>query len=157
MNTKVQKFVIEALAMTGFAVLGARIAFLLRPDIWATRMNAGVDFTDAQRRLHEFLLSLPGVALFEIQLAGSDDWHLVATRSTSDLHNRIEQIVGLSVTGLRPWATVDPAPAQPVLQVDGDPLPSWPCIARTEALRKAGISDETYRPPARFALPRKGL
>jgi len=155
-NSKVQQYIIEALAMTGFAVLSAGIAFLLRPDIWATRLNVGCDFTDALKRLHEYLLSLPGVALFEIQLAGSDDWCLLATRSTSDLHNRIEQIVGLSVTGLRPWAAEAPAPAKPVLQVDGDPIPGWPCIARTEALRKAGIPDETYRQPVRFAPPLRG-
>lgn len=157
MNSKVQRYLIEALAMTGFCVLNAGIAFQLRPDIWATRMNAGGDFSDAHRRLHERLLSLPGVILFEIQLAGDDDWHLVATRSTSDLHARIEQITGLAVTGLRSWAAVDPAPSQPVLQADGDPIPIWPCIARTEALRKAGIADETYRQPARLAPPRKSL
>ena len=168
MNTKVQAYIVEQLAFAGFCVITAGIAFLLRPDIWATRLNVGGDFTDALKRLHEYLLSLPGAvfdpadryrlaaAARDLQLAGSDDWCLLATRSTSDLHNRIEQIVGLSVTGLRPWAAEAPAPAQPVLQVDGDPIPGWPCIARTEALRKAGIPDETYRQPARFAPPLRG-
>lgn len=157
MNDKVQRYIVEGLAMTGFCVISAGIAFRLRPDIWATRLNAGTSFSDAQRRLHEYLLSLPGVILFEIQLAGSDDQHLLATRSTDDLLARIEHITGDAVTGLRPWATVDPTPAQPVLQADGDPIPGWPCTARTEALRKAGIADETYRQPARFAPPRKSL
>ena len=155
MNDKVQRYIIEALAATGFCILAARVAFMLRPDVWATRINCGGDFSEAIPKLRQFLGALPSVSTLEVQLEGSNDWALVAFRSQNALMERIEQITGERVKAVRPWAAE--APAQPILQADGDPIPSWPCIARTEALRKAGIPDETYRQPARFAPPRKSL
>jgi len=156
MNSNVHRYIVEQLAASGFVVLAARMAFILRPDIWATRMNCGMDFTDAIPKLREFIGSLPGVMLLEIQLEGSPGWAMFATRSTDMLTQRLEWITGESLKGLRPLTEVKPKPAGRAVE-DADPIPSWPCIERTERLRALGIKDElasgnTAFPPRRSSL-----
>lgn len=157
MNDKVQRYLIEALAMTGFCILASRIAFMLRPDVWATRMNCSGDFSLAIPKFKTYLGSLPGVSMLEAQLEGSDDWAIVAFRSQSALMERIEQITGYKAIGMRPLAEPKPAPAAKV-DSDPDPIPPYPCVERTERLLAAGIKDDpSYKQPPRFPPKRSSL
>lgn len=156
MNSKVQRYVIEALAMSGFCVLGAQIAFMLRPDIWVTRFNCGTEFNELNAKVRQFLQTLPGVMLLEVQLEGSDDWAIVAFRSQSALTERIEWIVGKRVKGVRPIAEPKSAPAAKV-DSDPNPLPPYPCVERTRRLEEAGLPDTLHKLPPRFAPKRSSL
>lgn len=156
MNDKVQRYLIESLAMTGFCILASRIAFMLRPDVWATRMNCSGDFSLAIPKFKTYLGSLPGVSMLEAQLEGSDDWAIVAFRSQSALMERIEQITGYRVISIRPLTELKPMPAAVV--ADPDPLPNYPCVERAERLLAAGIKDDpSYKQPPRFAPKRPSL
>ena len=72
MNSKVSQYAVQQLAAAGFAIMSARVAYKLRAgDLWISRMNAGGDFGEALPKLRQFLGSLPGVVLLEIQLDGA--------------------------------------------------------------------------------------
>lgn len=154
MNFKIEQYIIEQLAAYGFAILSARIAFMLRPDIWATRFNCGTDFNSAKR---DRCLESLGMKSLEIQLNDRDDWMVVAFRSQDALTERIEWITGERVTALRPIVAARPAPAA-VADADPNPIPNWACSERTERLAAAGITeDPSFKQPSRFAPRRSSL
>jgi hypothetical protein len=155
-NSKVQRYVIEQLAAAGFAVLSARVAFKLRPDVWASAMNCGGDFSEALPKLRQYVGSLPGVSLFETQMESTPDWVMVATRSTNMLSQRIEWVTGESLNGLRPVTEVKPTVAPRAVD-DADRIPSWPCTERTERLRALGIQDDLASGTTKFPPRRAGL
>ena len=47
MNSKVQRYIVEQLASTGFAILDFQVAFKLRPDIWIVSFGARNDFDES--------------------------------------------------------------------------------------------------------------
>lgn len=157
MDSKLQRYVIECLAAAGFCLVNAGIAFRLRPDIWATRFDAGTAHNCGQQKIGQFLQSLDGVTLAEIQFDYSPEWVLLVTRSSADLAIRIQYVIGKSVVGLRPFSGGQAAPAPVLKTSNGEPIPGWACNARTEALRAAGITeDPIYPKPQHFPKMRLG-
>ncbi|MBI4293634.1 MAG: hypothetical protein HY661_19330 [Betaproteobacteria bacterium] len=151
MNSNVQRYIIEQLAMTGFAVLAARIAFKLRPDIWTTRLNCGSDFNEAIPKLKQYLGSLLDLQIFEIELAGSIDSARLATRSTDNLIARIQWVTGEAVKRFGPVAEPKPV-AVPAVAQGEDPIPNYACEERTRRLAELGLPDNLRRPTS---FPRK--
>jgi hypothetical protein len=149
MNTigaRVGAFTIESLASNGIAILSAQIAFESRPDIWASPFTAGNDFTSAIPRLEEFIEQLR-VRRFR---ATFEDAPLepvkVIARSDDRLAERILWLTGRAVLAIEEVdrlyeAKMEPAPAVPAT-VDGEPIPPYPCLRRTEMLAKLGITQD---------------
>lgn len=153
MNSKVETYIRDQLAFSGFAIASANIAYRLRGgDLWQTRIEVGFDFTEAIPKLRQFLNSLPLVSMLEVQLESADDWAIVAFRSQNGLMDRIEQITGERVKAVRPVAEPTPEPLKATV-TDPNPIPDWPCLERTERLRAAGIEDTMFKQPQRFAPP----
>ncbi|MBX9905507.1 MAG: hypothetical protein K2Y31_14230 [Burkholderiales bacterium] len=156
MNSKLERYVIESLAATGFCVVNASAAFRLRPDLWATRFDCGTSFNSDPGNVAKFLYSIEGVSLLEIQFSDRPDWSPLATRSEADLPSRIQYITGQQIVGLRPYSGGKAAPA-PAAKVDTDnPIPGWACAERTRRLEEAGLPDNLHKPPQRFAGKRTG-
>lgn len=151
MDSKLQRYTIESLAASGIALISASVAYLLRPDLWSTRIECGYSFNDSKER-DRYLESLQGVLLFEAQLAGAPDWTLVACRSADGIPMRVQWLTGEEVTALRPYRPTATEPVK-VPTTQADEIPSWPCAERSARLLAAGLKDDVYAPPQRFAPP----
>lgn len=93
MNSKLRRYAIEQLSSTGFVLLDSKQAFALRPDIWSTLIDCGVDLTLTQK--NEIEIQQMNALLFKADsLRG-------ATRSTTDLKRRIEYVTGLIIGGVK--------------------------------------------------------
>lgn len=98
MNSKLRRYAIEQLSSTGFVLLDSKHAFALRPDIWSTPIDCGVDLTLTQKDEME-LLRL-NVVLFKAVSVGLGLSIRGATRSMRDLERRIEFVTSLIISNV---------------------------------------------------------
>lgn len=139
------------LAAAGFAILDARVAARLRPDLWLDTMAAMQDASDRSRAR---LRALPGIRRFEITL---DDGRVVEGLAWADhrLAERLAWVLGRAparVVEVTPVPAPAPAvrpPAVPTAAEGGDQHPD---IVTAEAGRTCGScanfsSGQTCRAP----------
>lgn len=91
--SKAIQYVHQSLAATGFVVLDSVMAWMLRPDLWASGMDCAQDFF----RIYHQTNSIANVARMSIRLPGQDRSVLVLARSTDRLAERIGLILGTTV------------------------------------------------------------
>lgn len=91
--SKAIQYVHQSLAATGFVVLDSVMAWMLRPDLWASGMDCAQDFV----RIYQQTNSIANVTRMSIRLSGLDRSVLVLARSTDRLAERIGLILGHSV------------------------------------------------------------
>lgn len=94
------------LATAGLAVMSHRIAYELRPDLWASQQDCGIDFSRKfeATNVHRMLVTIEGYGTV-----------LVLTRSLDRLAERIEWIVGRPVLDLGIAAPETPPAPKPDL------------------------------------------
>lgn len=120
MNSSVGRYITEALASSGLAVLDSRHAYRLRPDIWPTAVQCGCDWTEALPKLGNFLQQR-GVKPFRAAIGGQTAH--VAAWTKKDLAQRLTWITGAHVARVAAieLGQLDPpktAPAAPTSFVD---------------------------------------
>lgn len=96
MSTKANKYIIDSLAATGFAIIDSTIACTLRPDLWTHGMEAAGDFSPKFFRP----IDHPGVKEFSARMEGREKALTVIARSDIDLEYRIEVVTGIRVLAL---------------------------------------------------------
>lgn len=87
------RYAIESLAATGFAVLDGPVAAMLRPDLWRGGMEARADLARAASR--SAIGALVGARNYLARLEGRAELVPVIARSDSDLARRITSITGI--------------------------------------------------------------
>lgn len=148
MNGKIERCINEGFAFTGVVILDRQILFTLRRDLWSSPLNTASDFVWAE--IQKYLESLPRVKLYEVRFVESEhEWVPVAARSDHALADRVRWLTGMDVAAVRDFrpgphvaeAKARRAPAP-------EPIPEYPCVARTEALEKAGLRETKFARPA---------
>lgn len=109
MNSKLSRYLTEALAASGCAVVDYRTAYALRPDIWATPLNAGGDFSYTPEKLDQLLERL-GAKLYVVDFADGSSAR-VAARFAHMLAERIEWLTGRAVRKVRTYEAAKPETA----------------------------------------------
>lgn len=95
------KFINESLGACGFAVLRGQVAYIQRPDLWATASDCGHDLSAKQ--LENRLSSVYGCTTYLARFEGIDGPLIkVLARSGDQLAQRIEWITGFKVRQLIP-------------------------------------------------------
>lgn len=121
--SKVQKYAIEALASSGFAVLNSKVAYTMRPDLWSDALGASIDLGDKSlpAKLNAF-----GCLRYLARLDGIEGTVKVLARSGDDLAKRIGQVTGFRVVSLalepELRAAIGPVPPRRVVP-NADPRP----------------------------------
>ena len=93
MTTRSTWYTHQCVAASGIAVMDARIAFELRPDLWASDQDCFMTFRKAQK--------VEGVQRLTVTFEGYGPV-LVLARSLDNLAKRLEWIVGRPVLDLKP-------------------------------------------------------
>ena len=101
MTTRSTWYTHQCIAASGIAVMDARIAYELRPDLWASNQDCFMTFRKAQ--------NVEGVKRISATFAGGVPV-LVLARSLDNLAKRLEWIVGCPVQDLKP-ADAEASPA----------------------------------------------
>lgn len=133
MSHRSEKYARQAIAASGLVILDPRIAFELRPDLWASAQDCRITFRRAQKfeGTHRVTATIDGYG--EV---------LVCARSLDALEQRIQWVAGRRVLSVKP-AEADAAPP--------------PCGASTapggaiEGGRAPGRTAQARRPGAAFA------
>lgn len=102
-----EKYARQAIAASGLVILDPRIAFELRPDLWASAQDCRLTFRRTQK--------LEGTHRVTATLEDYGDV-LVCTRSLDALEQRIQWIAGRPVVGVKP-AETEAAPPPAVAQL----------------------------------------
>lgn len=110
MNSKVARYLTEALASAGCAVVDSQTAHKLRPDIWASAINASSDFSEASPAKLDQLMERLNARLYVADFANGGSAR-VATRSAHMLAERLEWLTGRAVKMVRVFETLNPAAA----------------------------------------------
>lgn len=149
MTTKTQQYAIQSLAACGFAVMRSTVAWQLRPDLWSSAQECGIDFACK--------VILDGVTRVNVTLDGVGVVP-VLTRSIGHLAERIQWITGyvvLKIEEEQPAAHVQEKPAlteaqkkaaerlQELKKLSAMELPAHDCALRKdilEARRELGIA-----------------
>lgn len=100
MTTKTQQYAIQSLAACGFAVMRSTVAWQLRPDLWSSAQECGIDFSGK--------VAIEGVTRLNVTLDGVGVVP-VLTRSMGHLAERIQWITGRMVLKIE-----EEQPAAPV-------------------------------------------
>lgn len=106
MTTKTQQYAIQSLAACGFAVMRSTVAWQLRPDLWSSAQECGVDFTGK--------VALEGVTRVNVTLDGIGVVP-VLTRSMGHLAERIQWITGYMVLKIEEEKPAVPVQEKPTL------------------------------------------
>jgi len=128
-----EKYARQAIAASGLAILDPRIAFELRPDLWASAQDCRITFRRAQK--------FEGTHRVTATIEDYGDV-LVCTRSLDALEQRIQWIAGRRVLAVKP-AEADAVPPP----CDPSTTPAGPI----EGGRAPGRAGEARRPGAAFA------
>ncbi len=106
MSSRSTSFALQCLASSGVAIMDPRIAYELRPDMWASLQDCAITFRKQQKedRVQHMTATLEGLGPV-----------LVLTRSVDQLAQRLEWIVGRAVLDLKPAEPEAPATEQPNL------------------------------------------
>lgn len=152
MSSRSVSYARQCLAAQGFVILDPRLAYELRPDLWAGGQDCAITFS--RRQL------LEGTQRIVASVDGYGSV-LIAARSLDNLAQRLEWIVGAKVSELRPApveSVAQPAPGQlrqeqaakeaerlaRVRKVAGEELPNHDCNMRREiiaARRELGLAE----------------
>lgn len=100
MSHRSEKYARQAIAASGLVILDPRIAFELRPDLWASAQDCRITFRRAQK--------FEGTHRVTAMIEGYGDV-LVCTRSLDTLEQRIQWVAGRRVLSVKP-AEADAAP-----------------------------------------------
>lgn len=146
MNSKVARYLTEALASAGCAVVDSQTAYKLRPDIWASAINAGSDFSEASPAKLDQLMERLSARLYVADFSDGGSAR-VAARSAHMLAERIEWQTGKVVRAVRLFESPQPeaAAAQPAMrrgqerlenqkELAGMEPPTHDCAARRDIL-----------------------
>lgn len=141
MTTRSTRYMHQCLAASGIAVMDPRVAWELRPDLWAGAQDCGITFrkqqnADCVRRV---------VATFPIY-----GEVLVMARSLDNLGKRLEWIVGEAPTSIADWHPDVPA-VSPQLAAKREFNRKE--VERLEALRKVA----TQVPPSHDCHARRDI
>ena len=98
MSTKTKQYAIQSLAACGFAVMRSTVAWQLRPDIWSSAQECGMDFSR---------IDVEGAQPISVTLAGIGIVPVLA-RSLDRLAERIEWITGHQVLKVEAGQTASP-------------------------------------------------
>ena len=90
MSTITKRYAAQCLSGSGFAILDSRIAWQLRPDLWASGQDCAMS---------GWAIEVPGTVRISVEIAGYGRVRIL-TRSTDNLARRIEWIVGAKVEHL---------------------------------------------------------
>lgn len=132
MTTRSTWYTHQSLAASGIVVMNARIAWQLRPDLWASAQDCYLSFRRQQDadRVHRVVSTFPTYG--EV---------LVMARSLDSLDKRLEWIVGEAPTSIADWHPEVPA-VSPQLAAKREFNRKE--VERLEALRKLA----TLEPPS---------
>jgi len=100
MSHRSEQFVRQCIAASGIAIVDPRIAYELRPDLWASAQDCAITFRRTQK--------LDGTHRLIATIDGYGETSVFA-RSLDDLPRRIEWIAGRRVLGIKP-AEPEPSP-----------------------------------------------
>lgn len=128
MTTKTQQYAIQSLAACGFAVMRSTVAWQLRPDLWSSAQECGIDFSGK--------VTLEGVIRVNVTLDGVGVVP-VLTRSMGHLAERIQWITGYMVLKIeeeKPAATV-PDESRPMTAAQKK------AAEHLQSLRKLAVQD----------------
>lgn len=106
MTTKTQQYAIQSLASCGFAVMRSTVAWQLRPDLWSSAQECGIDFSGK--------VALEGVTRVNVTLDGIGVVP-VLTRSMGHLAERIQWITGYMVLKIEEEQLATPVQEKPPL------------------------------------------
>ena len=106
MTTKTQQYAIQSLAACGFAVMRSTVAWQLRPDLWSSAQECGMDFSGK--------VALEGVTSVNVTLDGVGVVP-VLTRSMGHLAERIQWITGYMVLNIEEDQPAAPVQEKPPL------------------------------------------
>ena len=110
MTTKTQLYAIQSLAACGFAVMRSTVAWQLRPDLWSSAQECGIDFSGK--------VALEGVTRVNVTLDGVGvgvGVVPVLTRSMGHLAERIQWITGYMVLNIEEDQPAAPVQEKPPL------------------------------------------
>ncbi len=129
MTTRSTRYMHQCLAASGIAVMDSRIAWQLRPDLWASAQDCGLSFRRQQNadRVHRVVATFPTYG--EV---------LVMARSLDSLEKRLEWIVGEAPTSMDDWHPEVPAVSP---QLAARQAFNKKEIERLEVLRKVAIQE----------------
>jgi hypothetical protein len=101
--SKTKLYATQCLAASGFAMMGAVVAYRLRPDLWASGQECAFDFKPGTRveDIARMLAIIPGVGNIP-----------VLARSTDQLAQRIEWVTGFKVEKIEDEPVATAAPTQ---------------------------------------------
>lgn len=104
MSDRSTSFALQCLAASGVAIMDPRIAYELRPDMWASLQDCAITFRKKQKadRVLRMTATLEGLGPV-----------LVLARSLDQLAQRLEWIVGRAVLDLKPAEPEVSAAEQP--------------------------------------------
>lgn len=108
--TRALNFAQQALAHAGFAVLNARLAVEMRPDLWADGLTCAAEFGQAMAR--NSFANLPGIRL-KVVLQDQSNAVTVVARSVDQLAARIEWLTGRKVVSMELAVTQSQAVVTP--------------------------------------------
>ena len=103
MTTRSTWYTHQCIAASGIAVMQPRIAYELRPDLWASDQDCFMTFRKAQ--------NVEGVQRMTVTFEGYGPV-LVLARSLDNLEQRLQWIVGRPVLNLKPAEAEAPPAAQ---------------------------------------------
>ncbi len=103
MSDRSTSFALQCLAASGIAIMDPRIAYELRPDMWASLQDCAITFRKKQKadRVLRMTATLEGIGPV-----------LVLARSLDQLAQRLEWVIGRAVLDLKPAEAESPLAAQ---------------------------------------------
>lgn len=110
-----ERYVTEGLAHAGFAVISGEVAFTLRPDLWSTGVDAGMQLARLRSGARH------RVARYTVQFDGLNRPVEVLARSIDRLALRLEWVTGMAVVDIADLQAA--IKTQPVQVVARQPTP----------------------------------
>ena len=148
---KFLEYLDDAVRMHGFCVVAVDVAFQLRPDLWATRLNCGADFSTDREALTRIAVRR-GAELLEVSLAGMDRRVPLLAMSEHMLAERIEWITGRRATAILPLSDPEVKVRVAPAAVADEP-PRYACEARRRWFDARGLKDPLASDRERKPLP----
>lgn len=103
MNNRINSYIKNSLAYTGFCILDAQIAFELRPGHWPTITGCSCEFNDIDSLVHQYAKHAKFTLVAEINGRSV----VVVAMSHSRLMNRIKEITGMEVKNIQPYQSAN--------------------------------------------------
>jgi hypothetical protein len=155
MNEKIRIYADESMRSWGAVVLDSNVAYRYSPNLWASRQEAGFDFSIDPAALRVFAAER-GADVYVCSAAGSDRAMLIVARSADELELRVKRITGLRISDLqlaKPQQPKAPKIVSAPSAANIDEPPSHFCIARTRWFEAHGLKDPLLERPAEHRAP----